>query len=36
MDMSFGTWNVRSPYRVGSIMTVAKEVSKQKLDLVGI
>jgi hypothetical protein len=36
IDISFGTWNVRSLYRVGSVMTVAKEVSKHKLELVGI
>jgi hypothetical protein len=36
MDMTFGTWNVRSLYRTGSLMTVAKEMSKYKLDLVGI
>jgi exonuclease III len=36
MDMRFGTWNVRSLYRAGSLMTVAKEVSKYKLDLVGV
>jgi hypothetical protein len=29
-------WNVRSLYRAGFIMTVAKEISKYKLDLVGI
>jgi hypothetical protein len=33
MDMRFGVWNVRSLYRVGSLMTVAKEISKYKLDL---
>jgi hypothetical protein len=36
MDMKFVTWNVRSLYRAGSLMTVAKEISKYKLDLVGI
>jgi hypothetical protein len=35
MDMRFGTWNVRSLYSVGSLMTVAKEISKYKLNLVG-
>jgi hypothetical protein len=30
------TWNVRSLYRAGSLITVAKELSKYKLDLVGI
>jgi hypothetical protein len=36
MDMRFGTWNVRSLYRAGSLMTVAKEISKYKLNLVGV
>jgi exonuclease III len=36
MDMRFGTWNVRSLYRAGSLRTVAEEISKYKLDLVGI
>jgi exonuclease III len=36
MDMRFGTWNVRSLYRVGSFRTVAEEISKYKLDLVGV
>jgi hypothetical protein len=36
MDMRFGTWNVRSLYRVGSLVTVANEISKYKLDLVGV
>jgi hypothetical protein len=36
MDMRFGAWNVRSLYRVGSLTTVAEEVSKYKLDLVGV
>jgi hypothetical protein len=35
MDMRFGTWNVRSMYRAGSLRTVA-EISKYKLDLVGV
>jgi hypothetical protein len=34
--MSFGTWNVRSMYRSGSIMTVARELAKCKLDSVCI
>jgi exonuclease III len=34
--MRFGTWNVRSMYRAGSFMTIAKEISKYKLDLVGV
>jgi exonuclease III len=36
MDMKFGTWNVLSLYRAGSRMTVAKEISKYKLNLVGV
>jgi hypothetical protein len=36
LDMRFGTWNVRSLYRAGSLITVAKEISKYKLDLVGV
>jgi exonuclease III len=35
MDMKFGTWNVRSLDRAGSLMTVASEISKYKFDLVG-
>jgi hypothetical protein len=36
MDLRFGTWNVRSMYRAGSLRTLAEEVSKYKLDLVGV
>jgi hypothetical protein len=36
MDMRSGTWNVKSLYRAGSLMAVAKEISKYKLDLVGV
>jgi hypothetical protein len=35
MCMRFGTWNVRSMYRAGSLTAVAEEFSKYKLDLVG-
>jgi hypothetical protein len=35
-DMSFGTWNLRSMYRSGSLMKVARELAKYKLDLVGV
>jgi hypothetical protein len=28
MDMRFGTWNVRSMYRAGSLRAVAEEISK--------
>jgi hypothetical protein len=36
MDMRFGTWDVRSLCRVGSLKTVARELGKCKLDLVGV
>jgi exonuclease III len=36
MDMKSGLWNVRSLYRAGSLMTVLKELSRNKLDLVGV
>jgi exonuclease III len=36
MDMRFGTWNVSSLYRSGSLKTVARELGKYKLDLVGV
>jgi hypothetical protein len=36
MDMRFGTWNVRSLYRAGSLRTVAEEVSTYKLDLLAV
>jgi hypothetical protein len=36
MDMRFGTWIVRSMYRAGSPRAVAEEMSKYKLDLVGV
>jgi exonuclease III len=36
MDMRFGTWNVRNLYMAGSLMTVANEISKYKLDILGI
>jgi exonuclease III len=34
--MRFGTWNVRSLYRAGSLTTVANELARCKLDLVGV
>jgi hypothetical protein len=34
--MRFGLWNVRSLYRAGSLMTVSRELSRYKLDLVGV
>jgi hypothetical protein len=36
MDMVFGLWNVRRLYRAGSLMIVSRELSKYKLDLVGV
>jgi hypothetical protein len=35
-DMRCGMWNVKSPYRAGSLKTVVKELSKYKLHLVGV
>jgi exonuclease III len=35
-DMRFGTWNIRSLYRIGSLKTVGRELGKYKLDLVGV
>jgi hypothetical protein len=34
--MRFGTWNVRSLYRIGSLKTVTREMGKYKLDFVGV
>jgi exonuclease III len=34
--MRFGTWNVRSLYRAGSLTTVSRELTRYKLDLVGV
>jgi hypothetical protein len=36
MDTRFGTWNVRSLYRTGSLVTVTKKLLKYGLDLVGV
>jgi hypothetical protein len=36
MDMRFGTSNVRSLYRIGSLTTVARELRKYKLYSVGV
>jgi exonuclease III len=36
MDMRFGTWNIRSMYRAGSLRTVTEEISKYKFDLMGV
>ena len=34
--MRFGTWNVRSLYRAGSLTKAAKQLARYKLDLVGV
>jgi len=36
--MLFGTWNVKSlyTYMLGSLMAVARELERYKLDLVGV
>ena len=31
-DTRFGTWNVRSLYRVGSLIAAARELARYKLD----
>jgi exonuclease III len=36
MDMRFGMWNVRSLYSVGSLITVSRELSRYRIDLVGV
>ena len=35
-DMKFGTWNVRSLYRAGSLTAAAMVLARYKLDLVGV
>ena len=35
-DTRFGTWNVRSLYRAGSLTAAARELARCKLDLVGV
>ena len=34
--MRFGTWNVKSLYRAGSLTAAAKELARYQLDLVGV
>jgi exonuclease III len=36
MNMRFGTYNVRSLYRSGSLKAVARGLETYKLDLVGV
>jgi hypothetical protein len=35
-DMRYGTWNVRSLYRAGSLTATARELASNKGDLVGV
>jgi exonuclease III len=34
--MRFGTWNVRSLYRAGSVTAAARDLARYKLDLVDV
>jgi len=34
--MRYGTWNVRSLYKLRSLTTVARELPRNRLDLVGV
>jgi len=34
--MRFGTWNVRSLYRLGFLTATARKLARCKLDLVGV
>jgi hypothetical protein len=34
--MTFGTWNVRSLYRAGSLTAAARELARYKLDILGV
>jgi len=34
--MRYGTWNVRSLYRAGSLTAAARELARYKLDLVDV
>jgi exonuclease III len=36
MDLRFGTWNVRSLHRAGSLKTLVSELAKYKFDLVTV
>jgi endonuclease/exonuclease/phosphatase family metal-dependent hydrolase len=36
MNKRFGTWNVRSMDRAGSLRAIAEEISEYNLDLVGV
>jgi len=34
--MKIGTWDVRSPYRAGSLKVAARELAGYELDVVGV
>jgi hypothetical protein len=36
MDMRLGTWKIRGLYRVGSLMTILRELSRYRLELVRV
>jgi hypothetical protein len=36
MGRRFGTWNIRSFYRMGTLMIVSRQLSRYRLDLVGV
>jgi hypothetical protein len=36
MDARFGTWNLRSLYRAGSLTALAREIANCKLGVVGV
>jgi hypothetical protein len=36
LPLKCGTWNVRNMYRASLLRTVAEEISKYKIDLVGV
>jgi len=35
-DTRFGTWNVRSLYKAGSLTAAVREIARYELDLVGV
>jgi hypothetical protein len=36
MDMRFDTWSIRNLYKVGFLMTVSRELSRYRSELVGV
>ena len=36
MDLRYGTWNVRSLYRIGELGLVTSEIEKYNTDLIGV